>query len=156
MRDAITAAIDYLLLRQATDGHWEDFDLPTGRSDAWVTAYVGLVLAHAAPDWPEAGGATRRAASWLARTRPYPVGWGYNASTGPDADSTSYALLLLRAAGLAARDDDEKWLLSLWRPGEGFATYPGPEGWAHAHPDVTPVGYCALSPASRVRLRGEV
>ena len=155
-RDAIAAAIGYLMCRQDTDGHWEDYDLPTGRSDAWVTAYVGLALAHAAPDQPEAGRAARRAASWLARTRPYPAGWGYNDRTGPDADSTAYALLLLRAAGLAGRDDDEEWLLSLWRPGEGFATYPGPEGWALAHPDVTPVGYCALSAASRARLRAEL
>lgn len=133
-----------------------DYDLPTGRSDAWVTAYVGLALAEAAGLHGEAAEAAGRAARWLARNRAYPLGWGYNAITGPDADTTGYALRLLRRAGLAMRPAHETWLLGHWRPGAGFATYEGPGGWGLAHPDVTPNAYAALSPEAQRGLSGEM
>jgi hypothetical protein len=150
-RDAIAAGCAYLLRRQHADGHWEDYELPTGRSDAWVTAYVGLALTGVDGHGPCS--AAGRAATWLAENRVYPAGWGYNATTGPDADSTGYALRLLQATGDGGKPDDERWLLDRWQPDGGFATYDGPGGWGMAHPDVTPVAFTALSCGSRQRLR---
>jgi hypothetical protein len=153
--DAIESACAYLLRRQRHDGHWEDYDLPTGRSDAWVTAYVGLALSGAARQGlcGDADDAAGRAAAWLAQHRAYAAGWGYNGGTGADADSTGYALRLLRAVGQSVRSEDEDWLLAHWRPQGGFATYATDDGWGLAHPDVTPVAFAALSPAAQQRLR---
>jgi hypothetical protein len=150
------AGIAYLLRCQRDDGHWVDYDLPTGRSDAWVTAYVGLALADVSAAHDDARAAAGRAAAWLAGCRAYPTGWGYNDITGPDADSTGYALRLLRRAGLAVGPEHEAWLLGHWRAEAGFATYQGPGGWGLAHPDVTPNAYAALSRPAQRRLRGEM
>jgi hypothetical protein len=153
--EAIDAGVRYLLAHRFSDGHWEDFDLPVGRSDAWVTAYVGLALAAAAghDSRPCASSAAAGAADWLATHRPYAAGWGYNHTTGPDSDSTAYALLLLRVAARPIPPDDENWLCDRWQATGGFATYARPDAWGMAHPDVTPVAFRALSPGARQRLQ---
>jgi len=145
----IDAGVDYLLSTQYGDGHWEDFDLPVGRADAWVTAYVGLALqtVHRYRAHGCALSAAVRAAAWLCRGRSYPAGWGYNGITGPDADSTAYSLHLLRAVGHTVRDEDVQWLIGRWQPSGGFATYDRPDSWGMAHPDVTPAVFRALPPA---------
>lgn len=153
-RDASVGAVRYLRHRQADDGHWEDYQLPTGVSDAWVTAYVGLALHEiSAQDHVVADPASDRAARWLIGHRPYPAGWGYNDHTGPDADSTALALTLVKAAGYSALPDDEAWLRARWCADGGFATYEGPGAWGTAHPDVTPSAYLALGHADREELR---
>jgi hypothetical protein len=149
---SIHAGISYVLKRQFADGHWEDYKLPVGSSDAWVTAFVGLALARTNLGSPAAA----RAASWLACHRPYPAGWGFSSTTGPDSDSTAYALLLLQAAALPVRSEDQDWLLHRWQPGGGFATYPASDRWGMAHPDVTPVAFRALSDDARQQLRLEM
>lgn len=158
VHEAIRAATEYLLTLQADDGHWEEYDLPVGRSDAWVTAYVGLAL-HAAG--PGAAGAAAiassgRAAAWLIESRPYAAGWGYNGRTGPDADSTAHAIALIRSAGFHPHRRDETWLLHRWQADGGFATYQGPGAWGAPHVDITPACYRALADPDRTRLRPEV
>jgi hypothetical protein len=154
LQAALDSGIGYLMSRQFDDGHFEDYDLPVGRSDAWITGYVGLALADVGRRRQHDGAsdAARRAASWLARNRPYPAGWGYNGITGPDADSTGYAIRLLRRAGRRVRSEDTLWLLERWRPEGGFATYDGPGSWGWAHPDVTPVAFLALPVPVRERI----
>jgi hypothetical protein len=155
---AAASGAEYLLRGQAEDGHWEEYHLPTGASDAWITAYVGLALVVASERGIGGGAraAAVRAARWLSVNRQYPSGWGYNGSTGPDSDSTALALTLVRAMGLPARPSDEKWLRARWQPGGGFATYDGPEAWGTAHVDVTPAAYLALGAAGREELREEL
>jgi hypothetical protein len=155
MQRAMDIGVGYLRERQHRDGHWEDFDLPVGRSDAWVTAYVGLAMATVGRIGERAGASAvaTGAARWLSRNRPYKAGWGYNGVTGPDSDSTAYALRLLRATGLPIRADDEAWLLGNWQPTGGFATYHRSDGWGIAHPDVTPVAFRALPDDQQRHLR---
>jgi hypothetical protein len=152
---AVKSAVRYVVTAQDPTGRWDDYRLPVGVSDAWVTAYVGLALAEAGliVDCRYAWEAARRGAWWLSITREYPAGWGYNALTGPDTDSTAFALLLLQRVGLAQRPADRRWLLRQRKPDGGFSTYEGPGAWGIAHPDVTPVAYLALSSAARSRLR---
>src|SRR6185503_10172256 len=97
-------------------------------------------------------GATH-AGAWLTSVRPYTAGWGFNAATGPDADSTAYALCLLREVGQAAAPADEAWLQDRWLPGRGFATYDRLDNWGLAHPDVTPIAFRALCAEAQSRLR---
>jgi hypothetical protein len=156
--NAIERGVEYLLSCQFADGHWEDYELPVGRSDAWITGYVGLALVnverygfHARSEQ-----AVRRAASWLFENRSYSAGWGYNAITGPDADSTGYALQLLNKVGYTITNKDEEWLLARWQPDGGFSTYEGQGAWGKAHPDVTPVAFMALPPCLRLQLGSEL
>jgi hypothetical protein len=148
---AIQRAIAYLAGRQHRDGHWQDFALPVGCSDAWVTAYVGHALGSGGD---ERGRACACAgAAWLVGHRAYPAGWGFNAHTGPAADSTAWALRLLDSAGLALAADDVAWLLARWQRDGGFATYDSDDNWGVAHPDVTPVALLALPKDVRRKLR---
>lgn len=155
IRATLVAAASYLRSIQADDGSWQDYDgLPVGPSDAWVTAYVAQAL------WEVAGllgddtaDATAAAARWLAQARPHPAGWGYNASTEPDADTTAHVHRLLRCHGHELELRDEAWLRDKWREPGGFATFDGPQAWASVHPCVTPVVYEALPEPDRQRLR---
>lgn len=155
LRQAIDSATGYLLSRQEADGHWRDYRLPVGHSDAWVTGYVGLALADAAGPG-EAPRPCLAAAVWLAGNRPYPAGWGYNGRTGPDADSTAFALGLLGRCAIATEGMDHEWLRQRWQADGGFATYPRDDAWGEAHGDVTPVAYMAMPEAERAALRAPV
>jgi hypothetical protein len=155
-RDAIALAVRYLSSIRDEDGSWSDFRLPVGRSTEWVTAFVGLGLASVRRSSGDALAQARMAASWLAERRAYDAGWGYNGTTGADADSTGFALRLLAALGIPRRARDEEWLLGKWRPVGGFATYDGPLRWGDAHPCVTASAFAALSPAAMQAKEGAV
>jgi hypothetical protein len=149
---ALNDAVSYLISIQHKDGYWQDFDLPVGASDQWVTAYVGMSLAYVGrqTNLPEATRAAQTALDWLCRDRPYSAGWGYNSMTGPDADSTTMALTLMRALGHVPDPADSDFLASRWRTGDGgVATYDGPDAWGHAHWDVTAYAYAAMAPKDR-------
>jgi len=141
IRTAIDEASAFIAAHQARDGCWFDFDLPVGTSSEWMTAYVGLAL-HRADRYADQ---VDRAAHWLMANRTYEPGWGYNATTGPDADSTAHAMLLLRPRGVCL-DAEEAWLRQLKR-NSGFATFPRTDGWGQAHPCVTPLVVEAMQTA---------
>ncbi|MFT5533753.1 MAG: hypothetical protein ACI8WM_002803 [Burkholderiaceae bacterium] len=155
LRNAMRAGVAYLLSCQAADGHWQDYRLPVGRSDAWVTGYVGVALAES--DESEAvRHSTEAAACWLETQRPYPQGWGYNDQTGPDADSSAFALTLLRLAGKTPQQSDATWLRQRWHVDGGFATYARDDAWGAPHNDVTPAAFLALDLADQRELHDEV
>jgi len=154
LRQALESASRALAGLAGEDGDFLEYDLPVGPSDQWVTALAGLALAEAASVLGDSPGhialdAAGRAARWLMEHR-YPRGWGYNARTGPDADSTAHALLLFHSLGLPAPAECLDWLEARWQPEGGFATYapdaPGFPGraWALGHPCVTPVAFLAV------------
>jgi hypothetical protein len=103
-----------------------------------VTAYVGRALAEAG-----APAAAHRAARWLLDNRTYAAGWGFNATTGADADSTALALALFRKLGIATDPTDVAFVGTHLRDG-GFATYNRADGWGEPHADVTPLAFAAL------------
>jgi squalene cyclase len=158
LRVAVDRGVDYLLGQQRADGRWEEYALPVGPSDAWVTAYVGLSLAGLArrPGREDAMRAASRAAGWLVSRRPFPAGWGYNDLSGPDADSTAYVLMLLAATGNQPEERDIEWLLRHLQEEGGFATYLQSDAWGQAHPDVTPTAFTALPPDRRAALSPRV
>jgi hypothetical protein len=151
LRDRLARAVAYLAGLQADEGYWIDYHLPVGMATGWPTAAVGLAMAEAARVLPgraaqDAHAAADRAAEWLLRRRPYRAGWGYNEDTGPDADSTAFAIRLLRELGRPVPEHDVAWLLARWSPEGGFSTYPRDDCWGQPHPCVTATGFLALTP----------
>ena len=106
----------------------------------WTTAYVGCQLANLARQ--------SRAADWLAEHELSGGGWGYDESVGCDADSSAYAVILLRRSGITVDDRSRRRLASFQQSDGGFSTYGRNDGlgsWSVSHPDVTPVaGYALL------------
>src|SRR4051812_14303346 len=96
---SISDALDYLLALQAAEGSWSDWDLPPGSSSVWTTAYVGCKLqclpAHLKA---KAAGPIAAASQYVLEHQFADGGWGYNTLAGSDADSTSFAILLLSYA----------------------------------------------------------
>jgi len=150
---------------QQPDGHWSDYDIrdqvtlaerePIGASDQWVTAYAGLALAEAMLicGVSEARAGAERASDWLNHHRTYSAGWGFNARTGADVDSTAHAVLLHRRLGRCIASRDLNFLASGACPAGGFATFPsGPGEWGRAHADVTAPALLALPAGGRKRL----
>jgi hypothetical protein len=147
VQDSLAAGINFLARGQHPDGSWSDFWLPVGTSDAWVTAYIGLAL-HRVTAYPLlnetlrdlATGCITRAAAWLlAQPRPL-LGWGYNATVLPDADSTAHALSLLARMALPIPDEALAFLKKHKAPGAGYSTYVGRDSnhrWAQSAPDIT-------------------
>lgn len=140
---AAARARRFLTERQDDDGHWRDYRLEPGRSEAWTTACVGYALCRAG----DGGSRTTRRAAHALRASLRPGGWGYNARTACDADSTAWAIRFL--AELDALDG--------LRPASLIAAYVAPSGavttfasaerfgsWAAEHAEVTPVAGLAL------------
>jgi squalene cyclase len=90
-RRALARGVEFLLDRQCEDGLWRDFQTPAGEASTWPTAYIGTALYGVGIG----GAAAERAASALVSRQHRDGGWGYNEETPTDADSTSWALLLL-------------------------------------------------------------
>lgn len=160
-RESCAAALERLAQCQLPDGRWIDYRLPVGASDQWVTGLVGYACADSArrlglPQSHRAFGAAEHAGRWLATDRNYACGWGFNGVTGPDADSTAWALRLHAATDLPIRAEDVAFLRAHWIRGAGFATYRRDDGWGDAHPDVTPAVTLALPIDEREEMRSEV
>ncbi len=156
--DVIAGGCDYLISKQHLDGYWCDFELPTGKSDAWVTAFVALSLTHANVNVQskKITEAIRCAIQWLVSHRDYASGWGYNRITGADADTTAYVLTLLRENDYPMNRNDVAFLVSLQCPCGGFSTYAEKSAWGQPHPDVTPVAFVALQGSKTDSLTEEV
>jgi Squalene-hopene cyclase C-terminal domain len=147
---AIARATDFLLRQQDRDGAWRDFRVRPGRSDAWVTAYVGAQLRTIAQRHPSSActRAIAAAVGFIERARNADGGWGYNANCPPDADSTARALLFLHAAGAEVRLRDHADLTRFALRDGAFVTYRSADAWGswcRGHPDVTVVALRALS-----------
>jgi len=152
----------FLLHAQHAEGWWADFLLSPGRSDAWVTAYVGRVVAIA--DDPPARAAAGRAWQWLARRSS--AGWGYNGLTPEDADTTAWAIRFAEAVGAGASERasaGRSFLASQSRPDGGLSTYGDDaairafigapatlrfDGWCGSHPCVTAAAAAGLGGSS--------
>ncbi len=149
LAEAIGKGTDFLLKRQLLSGWWKDFSLPAGSSDEWVTAFMGWHLLEI-PD-PGVRDAAEKAREILAtRYRPG-KGWGYNALTPADADSTVWTHLFFTRLGEGIPDYDPLLHSYLGEDG-GAATYverqpiqaytqladSSPmDGWQQAHACVT-------------------
>ena len=120
---AIDRGLVFLLLARDNRGWWKDFFLPAGTSDAWVTGYVGTVLAGLGN--PLAQNAAENAWTLLAQQR-LEDGWGYHAEVTTDADSTLWGLQLAQALGQeneATAQGADRFLRQHLNPDGGLTTY---------------------------------
>lgn len=121
---AIASAQKFLINAQHPEGWWSDFQLAPGRSDEWVTAYVGTAIASLSTHQTKA--IAFKAWRWLIGRCQSSPGWGYNALVPRDADSTVWALQLAAAIGCSNWEPAQlasEFLLQHLRPGGGIATY---------------------------------
>jgi hypothetical protein len=143
--DALQRGATFLCAHQDDDGAWRDFVMPPGRSDAWVTAYVGRALQRI--DDGELAPRLERVATWLVEHAEDDGGWSYRAGHVPsDADSTAHVLAFLTASGRGAVDGYSRLLRFQFADGS-FCTYDGsPEmgSWGGSHACVTPAATHAL------------
>lgn len=119
--EVVEAAVDFLLNNRRQNGLWNDFRIANGSSDDWVSAFVACALAAA-------GARGRRAAIEAAARlaeRQRSGGWGYNAFSPPDADSTAWVLKLLAGIGDSAAEAHPARAFLLGHLGVAgtFATY---------------------------------
>lgn len=138
------------LLGALDDDRWEDFALPVGRSDTWVTAYVLAMLADLGES--DRGALRPRLAAplrWLAGGQLPGGGWGYNRQVPADADSTAWAILALRGWNAPVPPEAVEFLETC-RRGAQFATYPAAtspaRAWAAGAPEIGAVAARVLGP----------
>lgn len=152
---AIRGGVRYVLARQARDGFWRDYDLPPGPSDVWATAWIGRCLCECRVQEPALRSARYRAVRAVA-SAVVRGGWGYNRSTGADADSTAWACRLFAAHNVPVAAMAAESLEAYVDTGGGAHTFreSGVGDWGGAHADVTALVGLALAevggPASRL------
>lgn len=145
---SIERGIDALFAARRHDC-WNDFALPVGASDVWVTAYLLTQLADAPVDLICSRRADIEASlDWLSAQQSVESGgWGFNRTVPDDADSTSWAILSLRRWNRPPSERAVAFLRSCERNG-GFATYPvsttPKPAWSCVAPCVTAIVLQAL------------
>jgi hypothetical protein len=126
----LSDAVNYLLSKRKTDGHWSDFrldepdgrwvDYPlAGRSDEWTTAYIGSILSTN----PAFHKDLTCSIEWLQKRFRRGAGWGWNKDTEADADSTALAILTLRQTGAVVPEGAWEALLRYRLPDGGYRAY---------------------------------
>lgn len=164
---ALARGVEFLLRARDRQGWWRDFRLAPGPSDEWATAYVAALLAGSGQ--AAARPAVARAWTLLAGCHTSIGGWGYNALTPCDADSTAWALRVAAAAGAGGSPRaraGHAFLGAHARGDGGIATYADEApvraftglprstaltGWTSSHACVTAA--VAALPPYRERLR---
>lgn len=146
IEQATTAAIEFLLRARDQNGWWTEFRTRRGTSYEWATAFVACCLASTQDS--SALQAAREAVDRLLQRQRADGGWGYNADTPPDADSTAWVLRLFRSTGYEgeARARAIRFLAEHKVGSEGLSTYKadapiqapapgfqGDQGWKSNH-----------------------
>ena len=146
---SIRSATAYIVSHQSPHGQWLDFSLPTGPSDAWVTGYTGLSLTTLPKEFRDPGieTAIQRVIPWCWAAMNSDYGWGYNSTTGSDADSTANIISFLSSYHVPIPCACYQKLISFRKDDGGFATFHtenAGDSWGDCHPDVTPVALDAF------------
>lgn len=145
-QSCLRLGLAYLMGVQDATGSWRDYQLPVGESDQWVTAFtaMGVLSAALRLDDPSALMSAHAAAQFLRTSQHYAAGWGYNAATGVDADSTAQSIRLFRALDLNVPEKDMDCLMTHFCADGGVCTYIEDSGWGKSHADVSAVAALAL------------
>ncbi|MEM7120312.1 MAG: hypothetical protein AAF563_03485 [Pseudomonadota bacterium] len=152
LHQSCSAAVDFILEQQDSDGAWRDFSLWVGSSGPWLTGIIGRALLE--PDssvsLTKEHPALVRARDWLHQVeRASAGGWGFSEDTWVDADSTASAVLFLakwsdldneRLADLLRTFQRDDGGIACFRMADGV-----PDAWKASHADVTAVAGLAAA-----------
>lgn len=147
--EAVRAGISYVL-SMWQDGHWADFNLPSGESDVWVTAYVTARLGELPAEYISFGVRQKIEDSldWLLQNRGSNGAWGFTSKSPSDAEATAWAMLALGRHGRVVPAEAYDFIHRCRRPDGGVAVYPGGglQGtrYKFSAPDVTAVAMNAV------------
>ena len=147
--EAVIAGITFVMSAWR-DGHWADFNLPSGESDVWVTAYILARLGEIPSEYISFSIRQKieDALDWLMENRGNDGGWGCHSKSESDADSTAWVVLALRRHRRCAPVEALEFIRSCRRPDGGIAGYPADTFMGKASrlsaPDVTAVAISAL------------
>lgn len=138
-----TRLVDRLIKRQQEDGRWIDFTMH-GASDQWVTGYCALALAEYNRSAIDAGVRVKdsilRAYEYLQAVMHPCGGWGYNANTQPDSDSSAIILRFMVCGGFEVPQKSVGFLRQHGSPAQGYKTYlrDNPKDrWGKPAPEIT-------------------
>ncbi|MBU1092809.1 hypothetical protein KJ836_04065 [Patescibacteria group bacterium] len=149
LHTAISKGIDWILSQQEADGSWcADFGFRHGSSTSWTTGFVGNRL----PILNNYRELVKARNFLMGNRKPHPdyrLGWGYNALTVPDFDSTLEAMQFLKEQ--VADVLNPYMFLHLYEKG-GFSTYT-PEDASKLNPGIVTDGWTSphLEIATNVR-----
>jgi len=147
--EAVIAGITFVMSGWH-DRHWADFNLPSGESDVWVTAYVLARLGEIPSEYINFSMRQKIEDSldWLMANRASDDGWGWHSKSDSDADSTSWAVLALRRHRRTVPVEALEFIRHSRRPDGGIAGYPADSAAGKtlriSSPDVTAVAVNAL------------
>ncbi len=143
LKQVLDRAALFLLSKQDADGLWRDYELEIGKSDAWITAVVGLALV----DTNKNNKALVNAAEALLKIK-RPNGWGYNINASCDADTTAWVIRFLAAMdalnGMDACNILNLYINSINYKVRTFTSIERFGSWAWEHDEVTAVTGMAL------------
>lgn len=146
-RETSARAYRFLTERRTPWRGWSDFELAPGESDHWVSAYIASAIFDGHRE--DARTIAKQVWTWLIEQRQPMRGWGYNASTPHDADSTIWALQLARRLGAshwAPARDAARLLRACERQDGGITTYPDDveiRAFIHAPTQMSFHGWCS-------------
>ncbi|WP_394974506.1 prenyltransferase/squalene oxidase repeat-containing protein [uncultured Croceitalea sp.] len=117
-KKSIRFAENYILKKMDSDGYWYEFLNDSGLSDVWATAFISYFLINS-KDLN-----IKKVRSFLLSKRcSNSFLWSYNSSWIPDADSTSFVLLVLFKMGIDIKVQDLDYWFKYQNNDGGFSTY---------------------------------
>ncbi len=147
-------AQQFLIGQRQPNGLWEDFKTLAGKSNEWLSGYVGSVLALHGNE--EARMVAEEVCKKLFVKHFWQSGWSYSHIVPPDADSTTWVIRLAQSVNINKHgrlERAEKFLLKHIDDNGGIHTYYNSnairiftklsksevsfEGWCSAHTCVT-------------------
>ena len=147
--EAVIAGVNFVMSGWH-DGHWADFNLRSGESDVWVTAYVLARLGEIPSEYTSFSIQQKIEDSldWLTENRGSDGGWGWHSKSESDAEEAVRIGLALRRHRRSAPAEALEFIRHCRRLDGGIAGYPEDSSAGRtlriSAPDVTAVAVNAL------------
>lgn len=124
IKETISAGMEWIA-GAGHNGRWTDFSAQRGNADMWVTANVLARLGEFPADYISQALSVQihQSLDWLEQARMKGSGWAGLGTSEPDAFTTSWAILALRAHRRSVPRSALDLLLSCRQPNGGFAAY---------------------------------
>lgn len=124
IKETISAGMEWIT-RAGCNGRWTDLTPQRGSADTWVTATVLTRLGEFPAEYisPALREQIQQSLDWLEQARTKGSGWAGLGISEPDAFTTSWAILALRAHGRLVPRSALDLVLACRQPNGGFSAY---------------------------------